>query len=248
MTVPPLAHVDDQAISARDCADILRQVKGSIDAGLGFSLYTLNMDHLVKRRQSPAFRALYARATFVTADGWPVVTLARRQDPTIERTTGADLVIPMCRLAARRAIAVYLYGSRDDILDVAASKLKDLCPGLEIVGREAPPFGFDPFSEAGRAAASRIAASGARLCFVALGAPKQEAFSDVARGIAPAIGFVCIGAALDFIAGAQRRAPLLLQRLRLEWAWRLASQPRRLALRYLRCGFLFARLALRSAT
>lgn len=247
MTSSALAYVDGQIISARDRTDLLRHVESSIDAGSGFTLYTLNMDHLVKRRQSAAFRALYARATFVTADGWPVVTLARRQDRAMERTAGADLVIPLCRLAARRALPVHFYGSRAEILEAAASKLAELCPGLEIAGREAPPFGFDPLSEAGRDATFRIAASGARLCFVALGAPKQEIFSDFARDIAPKVGFVCIGAGLDFIAGAQTRAPSALQRLRLEWAWRLASQPRRLGMRYIRCGLLFARLVFRPA-
>lgn len=239
------AFVDGQAVSLRDMEETLAAVAASFDAGSGFTLYTLNLDHLVKRRQDAAFRGLYARATHVTADGWPVAVLARRADPGIAQTTGADLVVPLARLAARRGVPVYLFGSTTPVLAAAAAKLRAECPGLAIAGCAAPPLGFDPASGCGQAAASRIAASGARLCFVALGAPKQETFSDMAGAVGPGVGFVCIGAALDFLAGAQRRAPAPLQRLGLEWAWRLAREPRRLGIRYLRCAALFARLALR---
>ncbi len=247
LPAPALAFVDDQPVTVRDTADLLRQVEAALAAGDGLSIFTLNLDHLVKRRQSADFRAAYARATLVTADGWPVLNLARRGDPSIELTTGADMVLPLCRLAARCRVPIFLFGSREAILVGAAVKLRALCPGLDVVGCEAPPFGFDPFGASGREAASRIAASGAGLCFVALGAPKQEFFADLARSASPATGFVCIGAALDFIAGAQARAPALVRRLKLEWAWRLAREPRRLATRYVRCAVLYLRLTLRTA-
>ena len=87
-----------------------------------------------------------------------------------------------------------------------------------------------------------ISASGARLCFVALGAPKQEIFAAraVARGV-PA-GFVCIGAGLDFIVGAQVRAPAIMQKFGFEWLWRLANDPVRLTRRYTRCAVVLAEI------
>lgn len=137
-----------------------------------------------------------------------------------------------------------LFGSRVAVLERAAARLRGLCPGLEIVLSEAPTLDFDPYGEAGMAAMTKIAASGARLCFVALGAPKQEVFSDRAFASCPNVGFVCIGAALDFIAGAQYRAPVAVQRVGLEWAWRVVTEPRRLGFRYVQCAILFARLML----
>src|SRR5262249_6753172 len=80
-----------------------------------------------------------------------------------------------------------------------------------------------------------IGDSGADICFVALGAPKQELFADYAKSILPTVSFVCIGAGLDFIAGAQVRAPGWMQRWNLEWLWRAASDPQRLLYRYLLC-------------
>ena len=73
------------------------------------------------------------------------------------------------------------------------------------------------------------------MCFLALGAPKQELIAAVGRTITPAIGFVSVGAAIDFISGRQKRAPVVYQKCYLEWLWRLSHNPGRLAVRYLRC-------------
>jgi exopolysaccharide biosynthesis WecB/TagA/CpsF family protein len=105
-------------------------------------------------------------------------------------------------------------------------------------------MGFDPESQAALEAGYRIAGSGARLCFVALGAPKQELFADRMTRNVGGVGFVCIGAALDFISGEQVRAPALFQRAGLEWAYRLLSNPSRMWARYARCAALYLRLRL----
>lgn len=239
-----LAVIDDQPINLATLDETVAVCADAAQKGEGFALFTLNLDHLVKRRSDAAFRAAYARARFVTADGEPVVRLARRQGARLERTTGADLVAPLCAEAARRGAPVYFYGATPETLARAAERLSAACPGLKVAGCESPPMGFDPSSEAAAAAGRRIAASGARLCFLALGAPKQEMLADRLAQTHGEIGFVCIGAALDFIAGSQKRAPALMQKTGLEWAWRLASEPRRLAARYARCAALLADLAL----
>ena len=240
----PLALVDGQCINLATQRDALDAVSARAGSGRGFTLFTLNMDHLVKRRSNPAFRAAYARATLVTADGAPVVAMARRQDRRVSVTTGADLVEPLCKAAAEDGLSVYLFGATRSSLEKAARSLRERHRGLSIVGLEAPPFGFDPQSPAADAAAARIAASGARLVLVALGAPKQELFADRAFSRHPQLGFVCIGAALDFISGEQVRAPRILHGTGLEWLWRLAAQPRRLAWRYWLCARLLGELAL----
>lgn len=211
-------------------------------AGRGFTIFTLNLDHLVKLRIDEAFRAAYSAATYVSADGWPIVFMARRKGAKLERTTGADMVEPLCAEAAKRGIPVYFFGSSEGALDKAAERLQARHPGLQIAGMEAPAYGFDPCSRSAAEASERIAASGARLCFIALGAPKQELFAQKAHAIHPQIGFLCVGAALDFIAGDQERAPRLMQKTGTEWLFRLVSNPRRLAGRYARSALLFAEL------
>lgn len=84
-------------------------------------------------------------------------------------------------------------------------------------------------------AIAALAASRARICFLALGAPKQEIFATYARTKLPQVGFVSIGAGLDFIAGTQRRAPVWVRRMAAEWLWRLLNDPGRLTGRYAAC-------------
>ena len=216
--------------------------------GRGFTLFTLNLDHVVKLRWSGEFRAAYRRANFVTADGWPVAWLANRAAPqqqgAIERTTGADLVEPLCEVAARRGVPLYLVGPGEHAQAAAIATLRRRYPGLRIVGAEAPPPGATEQQLYRFALARRIAASHARICLVSLGAPKQELLADALAARCPDIGFVCVGAALDFVADKARRAPQWVQRGGFEWLWRLAHEPRRLAARYAACAYVLVLLGL----
>lgn len=241
--LPALASVDGRAINVATLEDAVALAADAAEAARPFTVFTLNLDHLVKLRRNEAFRAAYEKADLVTADGAPVVALARRQGADIQRTTGADLVAPLCQEAARRGLPVYLFGSRAPVLEAAASELSLRCGGrLKVTGVDAPPQGFDPEGPDFDIAINRLVASRARLCFVALGAPKQELFAARARARGIRCGFICIGAALDFLAGEQRRAPLFMQALNLEWLWRLMTNPRRLATRYGECALLLADL------
>jgi exopolysaccharide biosynthesis WecB/TagA/CpsF family protein len=238
-----VAQIDGHAINIVTEDDAVACVRARLRAGRGFSFATLNLDHLVKLRGDSAFRAAYARMHFVCADGAPVAALARNETPMIERVTGADLLIPLCRMAARDKMPIALIGSTRESLESAAIRLRALAPGLEIAFSHSPAFGFDPSSEEADSCGEAIAASGARLCFVCFGAPKQEMFADRMVRRHGGIGFIGVGAAVDFQSGAQVRAPRLFQALGMEWFWRLAMQPRRLAGRYWQCAALL--LALR---
>ncbi len=118
--------------------------------------------------------------------------------------------------------------------------------GLVVAGAESPRIDMARVDAAAEEQAVRLKASGARLCFISLGAPKQELLADALRRRCPEVGFICVGAALDFISGHMIRASKTLQRMHLEWFWRLASDPARLGGRYVACMAVFAELALRS--
>lgn len=242
ITHPPLAEVDGQMINIATLEQAVEAALGRATEKRGFRLFTLNLDHLVKRRHDAAFRAAYQDADFVSADGAPVAVLARRQGADVERTTGADLIAPLCREAATRGIPLAFFGSNIETLETTARSLRQRFPGLNISHLEAPPYGFDPESPEAEAAARRISESGARIVLVALGAPKQEFFASHMAHIAPDLGFICIGAALDFIAGTQARAPLFFQKTGLEWVWRLAGNPMRMAKRYWLCALVLVRI------
>jgi N-acetylglucosaminyldiphosphoundecaprenol N-acetyl-beta-D-mannosaminyltransferase len=220
------------------------EVLGRARARRGFTLFTFNLDHLAKLLSDEDFRAAYAGAELVSADGWPIVWLARRDGVSLERTCGSDLVEPICEDAARHDLATYFVGPRRIAQSLALRRLGDLYPGLRVAGAEAPQFGARLQDGEVAALADRIRRSGARLCFLCLGAPKQELLADRLSRACPEVGFICVGAALDFISGLSRRAPAWARRLRAEWLWRLASEPKRLFARYAHGGFLFLQLVL----
>jgi N-acetylglucosaminyldiphosphoundecaprenol N-acetyl-beta-D-mannosaminyltransferase len=224
------------SVNVPDRAALLAEVGRRFAGGEGFALATLNLDHLVKLRGDGAFRAAYAAQDLVTADGNPVVWLSRVAGRAVALVPGADMVVPLARVAAEAGVGVALVGGREEVLAVAAERLEAEVPGLRVVCRIAPPMGFDPQSAAAKAVLRQVADSGAGLCFLALGAPKQEVLAARGRGIAPGVGFAGVGAGLDFIAGAQVRAPGWVRAVAMEWLWRAAGDPRRLAGRYWRSG------------
>jgi N-acetylglucosaminyldiphosphoundecaprenol N-acetyl-beta-D-mannosaminyltransferase len=223
------------AVSAPDRDALLNDLGARLAAGQGFSLATLNLDHLVKIGRDPAFRSAYAAQTHVTADGNPVVWLCRLAGQDVSLIPGSELVEPVAALAARQGVPVAMLGSTDASLDGAAEALTARCPGLQVTARIAPAMGFDPEGEAAAAAIETLRASGARVCFLALGAPKQEVFAARAQQALPEVGFLSIGAGLDFLSGHQTRAPRWARKLALEWLWRMASNPGRLMRRYAEC-------------
>ncbi len=223
-------------VNVPDRATLLSTVAARFANHDGFAIATLNLDHLVKLRDDAAFRTAYAAHDLVTADGNPVVWLSRTAGQPVTLVPGSDLVIPLCRAAQAAGVTVALVGARDTTLDRAAARLIDDVPGLRIVFKQAPPMGFDPASPLADDILRAVGASGARLCFLALGAPRQEILAARGRTAVPQVGFASIGAGLDFLAGDQARAPAWVRAIAMEWFWRMATNPRRLAGRYLRSG------------
>lgn len=238
---PPIAVT----VSDRDA--LLSDIRSRFAQKQGFSIATLNLDHVVKLRRDAQFQSAYAAQSHVTADGKPIVWLSRLAGQTdVDLVPGSELIEPMCAVAAESGVPVALFGATDDALKAAADALKSRFPGLEIALCLSPPMGFDPDGETAQDAIAQIGASGARLVFLALGAPKQERFAARAQDALPAVGFVSIGAGLDFIAGSQKRAPVWVRRIAAEWIWRMMSNPKRLAGRYAACLVAMPGLTLRA--
>ena len=223
-------------VNMPDRETLLAEIRQRLREGRGFAVATINLDHLVKLRGDAGFRRAYAAQDLIVADGNPIVWLARTAGHRVALVPGSDLVLPMAALAADEDAPVALLGSTAEVLDAAAARLEALCPGLRVVARIAPPMGFDPRGPQADALLAKLGATGARVTFLALGAPKQEILAARGRELLPAMGFLSVGAGIDFIAGAQKRAPALVRGLALEWLWRAASAPRRLGPRYAKCA------------
>lgn len=228
------------AITAADSGAALNQIVALAKSRRPASAFTMNLDHTVQLRRNGQFRAAYATADVVTADGWPIASLARRQRHHVERTTGADLFLPLIDRAAEEQLSIFLFGSTPSVIGRVGEVLVARTSGrIAIAGSMAPSQTFDPTGPEADTAIEKLRASGAALCFVAVGAPKQELFANYARSKGVKCCFVCVGATLDFIAGKQVRAPTILRNNGLEWAWRLATNPRRLTKRYAECAVMF---------
>jgi N-acetylglucosaminyldiphosphoundecaprenol N-acetyl-beta-D-mannosaminyltransferase len=228
--------VDGITINIHTMADAVASIVSAAQQDQSFHVCTLNLDHVRHLNANGDFRESYRRARFVTADGFPIVVLGRLARAPIQRTTGADLVEPVCEAAARNGLPIYLLGSDPPTLAECEKRLCDRYEGLKVAGSFSPGRGFEAHSAEADDSIERVRASGAKLCFLALGSPKQEVFAARCVDRLPGVGFLCIGAAIDFVAGKQERAPGFAQRNGLEWFWRLTREPRRLGPRYARCA------------
>lgn len=224
-------------INCPDSAAVLREVRQHLRQNTGFALATINVDHLQRLAEEAAFRKAYAAQDLVCADGNPIVWLSKLAARPVGLAPGSDLVLPLAAEAAAQGLPIGLIGSSDESLALAASAMQARVPGLRVALTHAPGFPFDPMGSEAAEIIQKIRASGARLCFLALGAPRQEIFSVHARDALGNVGFASIGAGLDFLSGHQKRAPKWARRIKMEWLWRMLSNPRRLAARYAK-GFM----------
>ena len=192
-----------------------------------------NAHGTIEAQDDPAFAAVLNDADLNLPDGMSVVKgmRARGLDQR-DRVYGPDVTRAVVERAARRGLPIALYGSTPAVLDALRERLPAMAPGLQIVAALSPPFRpLTPQEDA--AYVGQIRQSGARLVLVGLGCPRQERW--VATHAA-ATGAVClaVGAAFDFHAGLLAQAPRWVQQAGLEWAFRLAMEPRRLWRRYAR--------------
>lgn len=223
-------------------SDALQQeVMDRFKARAGFSLATINLDHLVKLSASDSYLSTYLSQDLVVADGRPIVWLSKLAGCPVELMPGSDMVEPLCRWAATAGVSVAFVGSTQAALADAERVLAARVPGLNVAWTHAPGR-LDPESAEVSEILDELAARNIGLCFLALGAPKQERIAQRGRERAPHVGFASVGAGLDFFGGHQRRAPLWVRRLALEWLWRALSSPLRLGPRYLKCIAILPRL------
>ena len=204
-----------------------------VAAGEGGVVFTPNVDHIVQVEHNFAFRAAYEDASLSLVDGQPLLWVSRLLgSPLPEKISGSDLMVPLARRAAQRKWRVYLLGGGPGIAELAARELRKQFD-IDIVGTDAPFVKPDGEPVEGPAVIERINRAAPHLLFAAFGAPKQELFLHRSRAaIRPAVG-IGVGAGFDFVAGRLRRAPGFISKSGLEWLFRLAQEPRRLAKRYL---------------
>lgn len=216
-----------------DFGEAVEWVVARARSGRPANIATANLDFMTKAWSDPELQRLLIDADLVIADGFPVVKLSPFFGPRLKgRVTGSDLLPMLAERAAKEGLGVYGLGSADGVAKKALEVLKSRHPELKIAGAYAPPFA--PLLEMDhRDILRRLENAKPDILFVALGVPKQDKFISMhVRGwnVPVSIG---VGGSLDFIAGKQKRAPVWMQRLHLEWFWRMCFNPKRLFTRYI---------------
>jgi N-acetylglucosaminyldiphosphoundecaprenol N-acetyl-beta-D-mannosaminyltransferase len=227
-------------------AGALSSIEEMIATRAGGMVFTPNVDHVVIGERHDRFRSAYQRASLCLVDGTPLLWASRLiRQPLPEKVSGSDLVLPLMQRATQRHWRVFLLGGAPGVGDNAAARLRMMFPGLDIVGTAAPRIDLGGERDERIAVATQVAASKPDLVLVCLGAPKQELFCDEVMDVLKPAVLVCVGAGIDFIAGVAKRSPPWMSRWGVEWLYRLAHEPRRLAGRYLLRDPEFALILLR---
>lgn len=191
---------------------------------------TPNAEHLVRMARDQSLRTIYRRADLCLLDSRVVGAIGRLIGLAVPPIVpGSDLTERLLASHVRPRERITIVGLAPVWLPALVTRY-----GLAAPAHYDPPMGFDRDPAAFATTIAFVQAHPARFIFLAVGSPRQE---TLAAAIAAAGGFtgtgLCVGASLAFLAGAQRRAPLFVQRAGLEWLFRLATNPRRLARRYL---------------
>lgn len=215
---------------------ILQQLHAEHTASL-FHVVTANPEIVMAARENKELHQIMQKAGLITADGIGVVWAAKQfGTPLPERVPGFDLVLALLQTAEQRPFSVYLLGASEEANQRAAEKIKSDYPAVEVAGRR---NGFyTPEEEEGIAA--EIKAKQPDLLLVALGCPKQEQFIAKYRDQRLAKVAIGVGGTFDGLAGIMKRAPLIWQKLNLEWLHRLLSQPTRWRRQLVLVRFVFA--------
>jgi len=209
-----------------DMASALHKLEEKIAAPMGEEtalVVTINPEGVMLAREDETFRTAVEQAYMVTADGAGILWAASQMgDPMKERVTGIDLLDHTAKLAAEKGWRVYFLGAKPGFAEKAAENLAAKYPGFAVVGSD---NGY--FRDREADAIARVKAAEADILFAALGMPYQEKWLYQHRkelGCKVAIG---VGGSFDVLSGAVKRAPRVIQKIRMEWLWRLLSDPKR---------------------
>lgn len=186
---------------------------------------------IAKYHQDSEFRSLIAQADIVDVDGMPSVLATRLlcREPLKERVATTDFILDACETAAREGIRFYFLGARPGVARKAAEQLQARFPGLQIVGVRDGYFSADEEE----ALCADIRASGADVLWLGLGSPLQERFAVRNRARLAGVAWIrTCGGLFDFYSGRIPRAPLWLQKIGMEWLYRVWQEPWRLGKRY----------------
>lgn len=225
-------------INVTNMEDTIAYLTGNLEQLKGDYICVSNVHTTVMAYRDKAYRRVQNSAAMALPDGQPLSIVSRKRGfSEARRVPGPDLMPAILDLSQKTGYRHYFYGSTEATLEALRTALLRRYPKLQIAGMYSPPFRELTQAE-DEEVVRRINDSGADFVWVALGAPKQEWWMYEHRHRIKAL-MLGVGAAFDFTAGTVKRAPMWMQKLCLEWVFRILRDPRRMLPRYLNTNFAF---------
>ena len=220
-----LDNLDERQVTERILDDIV--------SGQGGWMINPNVDVLRQIVNDSDLKELSRQADLAIADGMPLIWASRLQGtPLVERVPGRQFIWTMCRSASLRGVSVFLLGGESGVAAEAAAALIGRNPNLSVAGTHCPPHGFESDDRCIQDIVTELERTRPGVVFCGLGFPKQERLMSFLAERFPYTWFIGSGASLTMAAGRVQCAPNWMQRLGLEWLFRLIQEPRRLFSRY----------------
>jgi N-acetylglucosaminyldiphosphoundecaprenol N-acetyl-beta-D-mannosaminyltransferase len=203
----------------------LARIAEFVESGRPHLIVTADSSGIVQAQTDTALAELYHTADLVTPDSAGVVwAMKRGGSPVPARVSGVDIVDRACRESADRGWRVYFLGAAPGVAEEAAERMRLRHPGCNIIGAR---HGYFP-PESDPVVAAEVAETKPDLLFVAMGIPRQEKFIRATESIIGAKVAMGVGGTFDVFSGRVKRAPKFLQKIKMEWAWRLAQNPKKI--------------------
>ncbi len=228
-------------IAVTNMAETVAYIEEHIDELRGKYICVSNVHTTVTGYEEADYRNIQNTAALALPDGKPLSLYSKKHGfPEAERVTGPDL---MGELFSRdNGLRHYFYGGKEETIQVLSEKLPGEYPSLRIAGMVSPPF--RPLTEKeDERELQKMNDAKADIIWIGLGAPKQERYMYEHRGKVNGV-MIGVGAGFDYYAGTIKRAPMWMQKLSLEWLYRLMQDPKRLFRRYFATNFKFLRLTM----
>lgn len=218
-------------INVTNMSDTIKYIGGHLDDLRGKYICVSNVHTTVMSYENEEYRKIQNSAAMALPDGAPLSSYSRRKGyKQAQRVTGPDLMLELFAISKEKGYRHYFYGATEETLQSMKEVLERDYPGIEIAGMYAPPFrALTPQEDAQIVA--KINESRPDFIWIGLGAPKQEEWMYQHMGQLQGV-LIGVGAGFDYLAGYIKRAPRWMQRMSLEWLYRLLQDPKRLWRRY----------------
>ena len=218
-------------INVTNMSDTIKYIGGHLDDLRGKYICVSNVHTTVMSYENEEYRKIQNGAAMALPDGAPLSSYSRRKGyKQAQRVTGPDLMLELFAISKEKGYRHYFYGATEETLQSMKEVLERDYPGIQIAGMYAPPFrALTPQEDA--QVVAKINESRPDFIWIGLGAPKQEEWMYQHMGQLQGV-LIGVGAGFDYLAGCIKRAPRWMQRMSLEWLYRLLQDPKRLWRRY----------------